>query len=544
MGTSSGAGAACPQCDQSASELDCDSGLLVCSNCGFVLDQADLWSRSIYVEGEATGVYVRDGDTGLAAGGQTLGRRGAFQDRLTRTAPVHTVRHIEALAGALGVRKEVTEQAKFLLEQSVRLPEAAGLRKVPLDILAATCLYIACRLDALPVTFVEAAALVHCNASNFGGAYRSVVSALGVSLPEPSLSVFIPRTVARLRKTPADHPRLLAVERDAMALWDWVCTVRSLDKHSLSTVAAVILVAADAHQVNVEVAQLSAGLGIGVPRVVKNASCIRQEIALPAQRHQGQHIQIGRLPVRQHTGSTMFKRIFGQGGQAPPSREVSAASTTRTVDAIQKLGETEDLLVKRRNLLEKKIQQEGDKAREYTRAKNKRAALMSLKKKKMMETQLEQVENNILRVNEQQAMLENQRTTVETVAALRNAAKASKSTMQEMKITDVDEVLDEINEQTDQMEQIQQAMGQPLGAAANLDEDELLAELEGLEAEELDSQLLEPAPVPTTRLPQQAQPEQALPNAPKTQVARPVPATPAKTAEELELEALEAEMAL
>ena len=68
------------------------------------------------------------------------------------------------------------------------------------------------------------------------------------------------------------------------------------------------------------------------------------------------------------------------------------------------------------------------------------AALMALKKKKMYETQLEQCENNILRVNEQQMMLENQRTMVETVSVLRDAAHASKSTMSEMNITDVDQV--------------------------------------------------------------------------------------------------------
>jgi len=39
-------------------------------------------------------------------------------------------------------------------------------------------------------------------------------------------------------------------------------------------------------------------------------------------------------------------------------------------------------------------------------------------------------------------------------------------------------VLDEINEQTDQMQQIQDAMAQPIGAAADLDEDELMGELE------------------------------------------------------------------
>jgi len=216
------------------------------------------------------------------------------------------------------------------------------------------------------------------------------------------------------------------------------------------------------------------------------------------------------------------------------------------VDAIQKLGETEELLVKRRNLLEKKIEQEMERAREFTRTKNKRAALMALKKKKLYENQLEAVENNIMRVNEQQMMLENQRTTVETVAALSNAAKASKQTMHEMKIENVDKVLDEINDQTDQMEQIQQAMGQPIGSAADIDEDDLLNELEEMEQEQLDEQLMAPAAVPSARV---AQPEAAerLPEAPTGRAKAAAPARKVKTQEEIEydeLEALQAEMAL
>ncbi len=39
-------------------------------------------------------------------------------------------------------------------------------------------------------------------------------------------------------------------------------------------------------------------------------------------------------------------------------------------------------------------------------------------------------------------------------------------------------MLDEINEQTDQMQQIQDAMAQPIGPAADMDEDELMGELE------------------------------------------------------------------
>ena len=50
--------------------------------------------------------------------------------------------------------------------------------------------------------------------------------------------------------------------------------------------------------------------------------------------------------------------------------------------------------------------------------------------------------------------------------------------MQELDIGSVDKVLDEINEQADQMAQIQDAMSQPMGGAAAIDDDDLLAELE------------------------------------------------------------------
>lgn len=55
---------------------------------------------------------------------------------------------------------------------------------------------------------------------------------------------------------------------------------------------------------------------------------------------------------------------------------------------------------------------------------------MALKKKKLYQNQLEAVENNMLRVSEQQMGLENLRTTVEAVDALRTGAHASKATMQ------------------------------------------------------------------------------------------------------------------
>ena len=58
------------------------------------------------------------------------------------------------------------------------------------------------------------------------------------------------------------------------------------------------------------------------------------------------------------------------------------------------------------------------------------AALASLKRKKMLDSQLEQVENNLQRILEQQTMLEDQRLNMEALLAQQYAAKASKASMQ------------------------------------------------------------------------------------------------------------------
>ena len=71
----------------------------------------------------------------------------------------------------------------------------------------------------------------------------------------------------------------------------------------------------------------------------------------------------------------------------------------------------------------------------------------------------------------------------------------------------------------------------------DVDEDELLGELEELEATEMDKELLTPAPVPVTKVGEGAA---ALPSVPAAK-ARPAAA---KTQEERELEQLQAEMAL
>lgn len=125
----------------------------------------------------------------------------------------------------------------------------------------------------------------------------------------------------------------------------------------------------------------------------------------------------------------MFKKLFGAKPQTPGVPGGSSAAN-QTINAMQSLAEREEQLEKKKLLLEKRINDEMEKAREFTRQKKKSQALMCLKKKKMFEQQLERMDALISRVLEQRNMLEEQQTTIGVLGAMQDAAKAQKKTMQ------------------------------------------------------------------------------------------------------------------
>ncbi|KAL6496546.1 hypothetical protein OROGR_029804 [Orobanche gracilis] len=217
----------------------------------------------------------------------------------------------------------------------------------------------------------------------------------------------------------------------------------------------------------------------------------------------------------------MFAWLLGK-----PKQENNALVT------LEKLNETLEMLEKKDGVLQKKASAELEKAKEYTKAKNKRAAMQCLKRKKLYEGQIEQLANFQLRIHDQMIMLEGAKATTETVDALRIGAAAMKAMQKAMNIDDIDKTMDEINEQTENMKQMQEALATPINAA-DFDEDELEAELEELEGAELEEQLLQPtttAPVAPVKVPSGRVP------------TRPPPQK--RTEEEGELAALQTEMAL
>ncbi|CAF1048035.1 unnamed protein product [Brachionus calyciflorus] len=189
---------------------------------------------------------------------------------------------------------------------------------------------------------------------------------------------------------------------------------------------------------------------------------------------------------------SFFGKVFGSksnSGKAPSPQE-----------AIQKLLEIEDLLRKRQDVLEKKIDDEL-KVAKANGVKNKRLALQALKRKKRYEQQLNQIDGTLTTLEYQRESLENANTNTEVLKTMGLAAKAFKSAHLELDVDKVQDLKDDIAEQQELANEISNVISSPIGLDAQLDEEELLKELEELEQETLDDQLLNIPPAATDQLP-------------------------------------------
>merc|ERR1711944_353114 len=193
-------------------------------------------------------------------------------------------------------------------------------------------------------------------------------------------------------------------------------------------------------------------------------------------------------------------KIFGgKGGQ---DKQVT------TGEAIQKLRETEDMLMKKQEFLEKKVETEIATARKNAKS-NKRVALGALKRKKRYEKQLQQIDGTLTTIEQQREALEGANTNTAVLQTMASAAKAIKSAHSDMDVDQVHDMMDDIAEQQDVAKEISEAISNPVAFGQEYDDDELEAELADLELEgeedeqaKLDEILLNPAPVPTDKLPE------------------------------------------
>lgn len=183
---------------------------------------------------------------------------------------------------------------------------------------------------------------------------------------------------------------------------------------------------------------------------------------------------------------SFFKNLFGAKKPEP------APSTS---ESIQKLRDTENMLLKKQEFLEQKVEQELDLAKKNASA-NKRVALQALKRKKRYEQQLEQLQGTLTTIETQREALENANTNAAVLDTMKGASDALKKSHKDMNIDNVHEMMDDIAEQNDIANEISNAISTGI-ISSGVDEDELAKELEELEQETLDSELLNVTPTPS-----------------------------------------------
>lgn len=147
-----------------------------------------------------------------------------------------------------------------------------------------------------------------------------------------------------------------------------------------------------------------------------------------------------------------------------------------------------EMLEKREQHLERKAHDEVAEAKKKLAAKNRRGAMMCLKRKKAYEAQIQRLSGARMTIEEQVLAIESANVNLEAMNAMREGAKTMKTIHKNMSVDQVDDTMAEIQEQMDVAAEISTAISQPIGDPYAADDD-LEAELEALEQEDLNDKL-------------------------------------------------------
>lgn len=167
--------------------------------------------------------------------------------------------------------------------------------------------------------------------------------------------------------------------------------------------------------------------------------------------------------------------LFGKKKTKPPPR---------LNESIQSLREAIDILDKREVHLGKQAEKAHREARLKAKSKDKRGALYHLKRKKMLEKQIEQIYGKKSNLEVQILTLESAASNKEIIHVMRKGRDALEANVNAADVEQVEDIMDGISEGIAQVDEIGEAMSMPLGDP--LDEDELDAEFKELEDELLD----------------------------------------------------------
>ncbi|KAG9317523.1 Snf7-domain-containing protein [Chiua virens] len=154
-------------------------------------------------------------------------------------------------------------------------------------------------------------------------------------------------------------------------------------------------------------------------------------------------------------------------------------------DAIVGLRQQLQMIEKKEDHLQKKIDEELKKAKENA-VSNKAVATQALRRKKQSEAEMERLNGQRLQLEQQINTLESANLNLETMKALKQSSDVLNRIHGNMSINDVDSTMTKIAEQREVANEIAEAISAPVD---QVDESELKEELAELEQAQLDERL-------------------------------------------------------
>lgn len=174
-----------------------------------------------------------------------------------------------------------------------------------------------------------------------------------------------------------------------------------------------------------------------------------------------------------------MKRVFGVKKDKEPPPSVQDAS-----DRINKRGETVDDKIKKLDAELAKYKEQIKKTRPGPAQEAVKArAMRVLKQKKMYEGQRDMLYNQTFNLDQVAFAAEGIKDAQQTMTALKSANKELKGMMKTVKIQDIDNLQDEMMDLMDVSNEIQESLGRSYNVPDDIDEDELMGELDALEAD-------------------------------------------------------------
>ncbi|KAI5648357.1 hypothetical protein M9H77_34362 [Catharanthus roseus] len=233
-----------------------------------------------------------------------------------------------------------------------------------------------------------------------------------------------------------------------------------------------------------------------------------------------------------------MKRVFGvkKDKEPPPSIQDASDRINKRGDSVEeKIKKLDAELARYREQLKKT---RPGPAQEAVKAR----AMRVLKQKRMYEGQRDMLYNQTFNLDQVSFAAEGIKDAQQTMSALKSANKELKGMMKTVKIQDIDNLQDEMMDLMDVSNEIQESLGRSYSVPDDIDEEELMGELDALEADmgmetesdgmpsylqpdkesDLDSELNLPAaptghgPIPAGR--PQAEDELGLPAVPRASI--------------------------